>query len=375
MLAATNEGRYALLFVDDEEKARKYFKVAYEREFPVLTASDVSQALEILETQGDKIGVLITDQRMPGRQGVELLKQAREGWPSIVRVLTTAYSDLDDAIAAVNRGEILRYITKPWDIEALRTELKQAMAFFLLRKERDLLMAEKFSVRQQLVQKDRLRDLLTIAAGLEHLRFAPYAVSAWVRDTIKVSKGEETSASDLELWGLEVEETLGMMSINRRLRSLDAGVDARYTDKVVVAELVRDVGVRVAEGASRTTGHRSLLERLVRTLAQTCGSPAIAEIAEARLSERTPSFTITLSSPGLAAARNAFSHATSPSANAGGLLEAYLIAWHHGGTLCTELRGNQLVVQLTLPSDPEAISLPEVDANWVAAQFAMFESW
>ena len=107
------DGKYSILFVDDEEKALKYFSRLFSDEFTILTAPDTEKAKAILQENHQDIGVLITDQRMPEETGVTLLKHAKDNYPNIIRLLTTAYSDLSDAIEAVNKGEILRYITKP----------------------------------------------------------------------------------------------------------------------------------------------------------------------------------------------------------------------------------------------------------------------
>ena len=98
-----NEKKFSVLFVDDEEKALKYFSRLYSEDFDILTAASVAAAKEVLSEKADSIGVLITDQRMPEAKGVDLLNYAREQHPQIVRLLTTAYSDLNDAIEAVNK--------------------------------------------------------------------------------------------------------------------------------------------------------------------------------------------------------------------------------------------------------------------------------
>jgi len=103
------------LYVDDEEKSLKYFTRAFEDQFCIFTASNAQDGLRILEEHRDDIGVLMTDQRMPGEKGVWLLEKARHLRPRIIRILVTAYSDMEAAIAAVNTGAIYRYISKPWD--------------------------------------------------------------------------------------------------------------------------------------------------------------------------------------------------------------------------------------------------------------------
>ena len=137
--------RPAVLYVDDEPHTLKYFTRAFERDFRVVTAASVDKAEELLES--DWIGVVITDQRMPVQTGVELLDRVKTHYPDIVRLLTTAYADLNDAVAAVNRGEIYRYILKPWDIETLRRELRGALDLYRRRRyERDLLHARRQTI-------------------------------------------------------------------------------------------------------------------------------------------------------------------------------------------------------------------------------------
>src|SRR5436190_22712507 len=127
MASAYDYQKYAVLYVDDEVQSLKYFEKAYSKEFRVLTAASVDDALDLLRLDGDHIGVIITDQRMPGRTGTDLLSQVRQTHPRIVRMLTTAYSDIDSAIEAVNSGAIYKYIVKPWVVRELRGTLLRAM--------------------------------------------------------------------------------------------------------------------------------------------------------------------------------------------------------------------------------------------------------
>ncbi|MES2771280.1 MAG: response regulator [Pseudomonadota bacterium] len=158
---------YKVLFVDDEAMAVKYFKQTLEDSLTVLTAGSVDEAITILDAEHAQIGVLVTDQRMPGKQGVALLHYAREHYPQITRILATAFSDLSDAIAAVNSGEIFRYIKKPWDPDQLIVDIKIAMDIFALQLERDELITAKMSVYQQLVMLGRVKDLVLISGALQ----------------------------------------------------------------------------------------------------------------------------------------------------------------------------------------------------------------
>src|ERR1700722_7687694 len=110
-----NSNGYAILYVDDEEQALKYFRKEFKHEFPMLTAPGAAQALLTLEKEHAGVGVLLTDHRMAGQTGVELLTRVRQAWPNIVRILVTAYSDMASAVDAVNSGAVYKYLTKPVD--------------------------------------------------------------------------------------------------------------------------------------------------------------------------------------------------------------------------------------------------------------------
>ena len=116
-----------ILYVDDEPMALKYFERLINPMAPVLTALSVEEGKAVLQARGAEIAVLITDQRMPGALGNELLRYARDHHPQMVRMLTTAYSELGEAIEAINTGEIYRYVTKPWDLELLRADMRNAL--------------------------------------------------------------------------------------------------------------------------------------------------------------------------------------------------------------------------------------------------------
>lgn len=365
MNQGTRDGRFTVLFVDDEEKARKYFRLALSKEFPVLTAEGVAEALGILEREAGHIGVLITDQRMPGQQGVELLKRAREDWPGIVRILTTAYSDLDDAIMAVNRGEILRYITKPWNVRDLQIELRHAMDFFLLRRERDLLVEEKLSVRQRMLQGDRLRDLLAIAGGLQ-LRQAPQAVAAWLRDLPWDAADTRASAADLELWGVAVTETRDLMALHRGLRALERQIGDGFPERAMLTERLEAVGVSVWGEAPEVAVAPGLLEPLLEVLGQ------VSAVGPVQV-RKGDDAAVQLRMSGSEVPQGLFRTTVNPYGNA--LLVAYLVAWHHGGSLTVQAAPPGFVLEMTLPIAPQKAPLAESDTDWLERQFAQLENW
>ncbi len=114
-----------VLFVDDEINILKALQRMLRCEdMKVLTASCGAEALELLQKQPAQ--VVVTDQRMPEMSGVDLLAAVRERWPDTVRMMLTGYTDMGIAVEAINRGEIFRLITKPWNDDELRATLRQA---------------------------------------------------------------------------------------------------------------------------------------------------------------------------------------------------------------------------------------------------------
>ena len=126
--------KYYVLFVDDEEKTRKAFSRLFSEEFKILLAGDGAEGFEVFQERGDEIGVIITDQKMPRETGVQFLSKVAAINDDIVRILSTAYAELDAAVAGVNEGGIYRYVTKPWDVPELEITLRRAMELFELRK-------------------------------------------------------------------------------------------------------------------------------------------------------------------------------------------------------------------------------------------------
>ncbi len=160
--------KYAIVYVDDEEKSLEYFKRVFEDQFRIITASNAREGYRIFEEHKDEVAILITDQRMPGEKGVNLLQRVRRAKPRVLRMLVTAYSDLDAAIDAVNSGAIYKYINKPWSIPELRVILRHGLEFFIVQQERDHLMQHKLSVINNIVIADRVISLGILAKGLGH---------------------------------------------------------------------------------------------------------------------------------------------------------------------------------------------------------------
>ena len=199
----------AVLYVDDEEQALKYFRRGLEKDFRVLTASGVAAAMTILEQEQANVGVVITDQRMPGKSGVTLLTEVRERWPAIVRILITAYTDIDSAVAAVNAGAVYKYINKPADFPLLQQMLREALEVHRETRHRDALAqivaeleaqraatlaaeAQREQLQQRLIAASREAGRAEVATGILHnvgnVLNSVNVAAAVVNETLKNSR-------------------------------------------------------------------------------------------------------------------------------------------------------------------------------------------
>ncbi|HLK90044.1 MAG TPA: sigma-54 dependent transcriptional regulator [Polyangia bacterium] len=124
--AAPGEESLAVLFVDDEPDNLDLFRLQFSRQMPVLTACGAEAALALLAERN--IGVLATDERMPGMSGIDLLATASRRWPEVVRMIVSAYSDSNRLLLAINRGHAHEYVLKPWDRDDLGACLNRALA-------------------------------------------------------------------------------------------------------------------------------------------------------------------------------------------------------------------------------------------------------
>ncbi len=132
--------RYSLLLIDDEvanlQKLHRTFMDTYD----VHQAQSGAEALEILRSQ--PVDAIITDQKMPNMTGIEFLEASQKEYPNLVRIVLTGYTEVDDLIAAINAGKVHKYITKPWEPEALRMVVQEALEKVELIRENERLAGE-----------------------------------------------------------------------------------------------------------------------------------------------------------------------------------------------------------------------------------------
>ncbi len=383
--------KFAVLYVDDEEKSLKYFERAFEETFRVLTAVNAQDGLKLIEQHGEDIGVLMTDQRMPGEKGVWLLEKARQLHPRAIRILATAYSDMDAAIAAVNTGAIYKYVTKPWDPVQLDETLKRALEFFTVQRERDQLLREKMSVLHNMMIADRIVSLGLLAAGLSHhIRNALVAVKTFL-DLAPSKMAEEKMNLDglrnPDFWKEYYQSVQGQIErINNLLKDLWTASEKPsfdFADEVNLREVVASSMEQVKSGfAAKNVSVKNevpdslpmmkvdkpkfyrLFDLLLKDeLATLPGGTEVTIKAEPCSTSTRPSILITVSDngPGMPqeALRLVFDpfvvRSDSPMEYGIHLMACYFIVHHHGGKIeAYSEPGHGTTFTIRLPIDPNS---------------------
>jgi len=142
------ENRPIILYVDDEVNNLTAFRATYRREFIIHTAESAAKGLEILKEH--KINLILTDQRMPNMTGIEFLEEVLKINPDPIRILITGYADINAVIDAINKGQVYRYISKPWNDQELRLTILNAFEVYTLREENKVLTQQLLKANEQL---------------------------------------------------------------------------------------------------------------------------------------------------------------------------------------------------------------------------------
>jgi len=390
-----NYKKFAVLYVDDEEKSLANFSRAFGDQFHIFTASSAQDGLKLLEGHADEIGLLMTDQRMPGEKGVWLLERARKLRPNMIRVLVTAYADMDAAIAAVNSGAIYKYVTKPWDPPQLEQTLKRGLEYFMVRLERDQLLTEKLSVIRNMMIADRIVSLGLLAAGLSHhIRNSLVAVKTFL-DLAPLKMAEEKSAMkglrNPDFWKEYHQNVQSQIEkINGLLKDLwtASGTPAfHFNDRVFLHEII---GAALKSFENQFTARRiqvdnqipdslpvlqvdkpkfnRLFELLLKDeLASLPAGSRVKLTAELKKDDLRPEIQVQISDNGPGLPREALRvvfdpfvvRGDAPSEYGIHLMACFFIVYHHGGKIDAKSQpGRGTTFTISLPLNPEHAAPP-----------------
>ena len=240
-MALTYSEQYPVLYVDDEQPNLLVFQSYFSEDFTIICASSASEALDILERR--RVSILFADKKMPGMDGIELCELVKKKYPSILRILVTAFSDQQTAIDSINRGGVIRYLLKPWNVE----EVEQILRDLVSRAHLETMVRK---LQAGIVEKERYICLATTRAHLLHDLANINMLVASCHKTFEDLLGKLKSRltpGEQELFSSEI-ATLKTavnyaMNINRKTRSwTSASTKAQHSVKELldtVKELVR----------------------------------------------------------------------------------------------------------------------------------------
>ncbi|HVK87285.1 MAG TPA: hybrid sensor histidine kinase/response regulator [Kofleriaceae bacterium] len=148
-----------LLYVDDERHNRVVFQYALPPDVRVEIVEDAAAAIKVMERE--EVAVVVTDMRMPGMSGDQLLRIVKTRWPATIRMVVTAFSDIDPILHAINEGLVARYIVKPWNKDELVQTLRWAFGAWKLGR-------ESAAVSRRLIETERLATLGSMSGMIVH---------------------------------------------------------------------------------------------------------------------------------------------------------------------------------------------------------------
>jgi putative two-component system response regulator len=238
---------YKILIVDDEPANLRLLERLFRLDFEVITALSGSDALELLG-QHD-VALLITDQRMPGMTGIELLKRTISLRPHMVRIILTGYTDVSDLVEAINCGHVYKYVTKPWNNDELRLTVERAVEHY-----------ETTKSRHELEQANRRLSL--------RLREMTSGVVRAISDALE--------AKDQYVFGHARRVSGYATAIGRRMR-----LDVAKLEEISLAAFLHDIGkIGTPESLLLKPGPLSAEERAVVQLHSERGARILSGVTE-----------------------------------------------------------------------------------------------
>ncbi|MEM1158338.1 MAG: response regulator [Verrucomicrobiota bacterium] len=407
MQALYNYKEYAVLLVDDEELTLKYFERNFKSTFDVLTASSASDAQKILSEQGDRIGVILSDQRMPEISGTEFLESVRKNYPDCIRILITAYADMDATIAAINNGAVYKYLSKPYEDLDLEITVKRALEFYIIQKERNALLREKIGAMHRSVLTERVLSMGVLSAGISHhVRNSLTAVRAFLDlapEKLK-SEGNPAQINDPAFWHDLYEAAQSQVSqIVEMLKGVECYstiTETKFSDNIDVADALKvalenkaselkaagiDLSLSDLEENLQMTGNKKLLHQAFEMLFKdaVCFMPTGKKL-QLEMARQADCLTISLN--GLSATTGVNDiiplfdpfhiNNEKPSEPGVHLLGAFFLIYHHGGVIDLEkCETDMKKMTIRLPLDANDPLLPSTEQDFMQKVFRLQHQW
>lgn len=238
---------YGILYIDDEVKSLKYFSAIFEAVAPIYVAESPEEGFRVFAENHDRIGLVLSDKKMPNESGIDLLRRIRDVDSRPFRFLVTAYADLDVAVESLNEGLLYSYLTKPWDPTDLENRLVKAIKHYASEREKDRLLEEKAEAFRQLNMADKAASVGILSTGLNHHLRNSLTVLQTFHEILPLQLEEELGhpPSEDSFWGDfhgSVSEEMAKMTdiLSNLADGVRFGGKIEDTDEICLADVIND---------------------------------------------------------------------------------------------------------------------------------------
>ncbi|MEM9284036.1 MAG: response regulator [Verrucomicrobiota bacterium] len=396
---------YGILYVDDEEKSLKYFQAIFDEIAPIYTASSPEEGYQIFCENHERIGLVLSDKKMPNESGLDFLKRIRGVNPEPLRFLVTAFADLDVAVDALNDGLLFSYLSKPWDPDELEGRLVEAMQHFCLAREREQLIREKAEAFEHLVMADKAASIGILSAGLNHHLRNALTVMQTFYDMLPYQLREEIGGEprDSSFWndyygevGSQIDRMTSMLTnlsegARTSLLQLEKGLSLpehfRQAEELILGEDSEIATVYEVDGdLPLISGDPQKIAQMARLLfqeAKTTFAGSEGEV-EVRMKVQPDGTTVQVSfiDNGTPIPEEDLLHlfdpffvrSERPEDIGTNLMACYLTAYHHGGSIrARRTRDGRNAVEVMLPIFPPSEERAQ-RSRQILNQFSEFDS-
>lgn len=182
-----------VLYIDDEKEALFNFEQLFNDDFEIYTADSTEKGMEILASTD--IQIIVSDQRMPHKTGIEFFSEIAQKYPNTIRILLTAYSEVTDIIDAINLGQVYQYITKPFETRNVKNILDKGAQHWRLKSENEALIAQL---------QHKKEEYVSINEELQHFNEELDASNKKIADLVeRLSLSQEVSRSGSWDWDIQ----------------------------------------------------------------------------------------------------------------------------------------------------------------------------
>lgn len=252
--------KHKILIVDDEVENLNLLRRTFIRDYIVNIATNGKEAIKVLD-ENPGISLIISDQRMSIMTGIELFKEVESQNKDIIKILLTAYTDVEALVGAINEGNVYKYITKPWDPEELKLTIKRAIEVYELTQENKQLLKD---LAQKNAILTKMKDYSNERVEEERLR-----ISRELHDDICQSLASTTLNMEICM------KLLGSEKIQEKIDTIKEQIISTREQIKLVSKRVRRISMDLRPAELESLGFVSTIEQFINRYNGTKDTPKV----------------------------------------------------------------------------------------------------